>query len=86
VSFAPFRTNHHCGFCGDARFHPRETLDVKAALTGQLFRVIVLSAHRKVVVIYFESIFADQPKFPPAKLFPTFLPYAQKMLASVSFQ
>jgi hypothetical protein len=85
VSFAPFRTNHHCGFCTDTKFQPRETLDVKAALTGQLFRVIVVSAHRKVVVIYIESIFADQKKFPPSKLFPHFLPAAQKMLSAISF-
>ena len=82
VSIAPFRTNHHCGFC-DPR---RETLDVKAALKGQLFRVIVVSAHRKVVVIYIESIFADQKKHPPSKLFPTFLPAAQKMLSAISFR
>ena len=84
VSFAPFLANGHCGFCGDAKFEPRETHDVKAALEGQLFRVIVLTAHRKVLVIYIESIYAIQKKFPPAKLFPTFLPYAQKMLAGIS--
>jgi hypothetical protein len=87
VSFAPFRTNHHCGFCGDAKLQPhRETLDVKAALKGQLFRVIVVSAHRKVVVIYIESIYAIQKKHPPSKLFPTFLPAAQKMLSAISFR
>ena len=85
VSFAPFRTNHHCGYCGDTKFLPRETLDVKAALEGQLFRVIVVSVHRKVVVIYIESIYADQKQFPPSRLFPTFLPAAQKMLAAISF-
>jgi hypothetical protein len=37
------------------------------------------------VVIYLESGFADQPRFPPAKLFPTFLPYARQMLASLIF-
>jgi hypothetical protein len=85
VSFAPFRKNQHCGFCGDSKIDPRETLDVKAALKGQLFQVIVVSAHRKVIVIYIESIYAIQKKHPPSKIFPTFLPYAQKMLAHISF-
>jgi hypothetical protein len=85
VSFAPFRTNHHCGFCGDAKIDPRETQDVKVADEGELFRVIVVNAHGKVVVIYIESIYAAQKKFPPSKLFPTFLPAAQKMLATISF-
>jgi len=86
VSFAPFLTNHHCGFCGDVRFHPhRETLDVKAAGKGQLFRIIVLSVRSKTVIIYVESNYADQKNFPPAKIFPTFLPYARKMLAAISF-
>ena len=85
ISLAPFRINHHCGFCGDAKFDPRETFDVKAAREGQLFRLIVLTVHHKVVVIYIESIYPDQKKFPPTKLFPTFLPAAQKMLAATSF-
>lgn len=85
VSFAPFLPNHHCGFCGDAKIDPHETLDVKAAIKGQLFRIIVLSAHGKTVVIYVESTFPEQKKFPPTKIYPTFLPYAEKMLAAVSF-
>ena len=84
ISFAPFLTNHHCGFC-DAKIDPHETLDVKAALKGQLFRIIVLGAHGKTVVIYVESSYPEQKKFPPTKIFPTFLPYAEKMLAAVSF-
>jgi hypothetical protein len=40
---------------------------------------------RKTVVIYIESIFPVQKKFSPVKLIPTFLPYAQKMLAGISF-
>jgi hypothetical protein len=85
VSFAPFLTNHHCGFCGDAKFQPREAHDVKAAGKGERFRIIAFEARGKTVIVYIESIYADQPKFPPAKLFPTFLPYAQKMLANVTF-
>ena len=57
VSLAPFLTNHHCGFCGDARFQPhRETHDVKAAGRGQLFRIITLNVHGKTVIVYIESI------------------------------
>lgn len=83
ISLEPFLTNHHCGFCTHTMHN--ETQDVKFAGTGQVFRVIVVNAHGKVVVIYIESIFADQKKFPPAKLFPTFLPAAQKLLAGISF-
>jgi hypothetical protein len=83
VSLAPFATNHHCGFCTNTM--KGETQDVKFAGTGQVFRVIAINVRRKTVVIYLESIFADQPKFPPAKIFPTFLPYAQVMLAALAF-
>lgn len=82
ISVEPFLTNHHCGFCENT-LH-RETQDVKFAGVGQVFRIIVLNAHGTVVVIYIESIYADQKRFPPAKIFPTFLPYAQQMLASIS--
>jgi hypothetical protein len=66
-----------------------ETQDVKFAGEGQVFRVFVLNARGKVVVVYVESLFAGttaqaRKKFPTSKLFPTFLPYAQKMLASIS--
>jgi hypothetical protein len=84
VSLAPFLKNHHCGYCGDSQFQPRETHDVKAALKGQLFRIIVLRARGRTVVIYIESIYAVQKKHPPAKQFPTFVPYAQKMLAHIT--
>ena len=83
VSLEPFMTNHHCGFCTNTMH--RETQDVKYGALGQIFRIIVLNARGKVVVIYLESIYADQKKFPPAKLFPTFLPYAQKLLGGISF-
>jgi hypothetical protein len=84
VSFAPFLKNHHCGFCGDAKYQRRETHDVKAAVKGQLFRVIVLRAHGRTVVIYLESTYTGSKKHPPATTFPTFLPYANKMLAHIS--
>src|SRR5262249_14753559 len=83
VSFEPFVSNHHCGFCTHTMH--AETQDVKFGGLGQVFRIIVLNARGTVVVIYVESIYADQKKFPPAKIFPTFLPYAQKLLAGISF-
>jgi hypothetical protein len=58
---------------------------VKVAQPGQRFRIFVLRVHGKTVVIYVESIYADQKKYPPSKMFPTFLPYAQKKLAHISF-
>lgn len=84
VSLAPFLTNHHCGFCGDAKFQPRETQDVKVALRGQLFRFIVIAVRGKTVVIYLESS-GGSPKYPEARNFPTFLPYAQQMLTALRF-
>jgi hypothetical protein len=83
VSFAPFTTNHHCGFCNNTM--KGETKDVKFAGTGQLFRIIVADVRGKTIVIYLESNFADQPKFPPARIFPTFLPYARQMLSTLTF-
>lgn len=83
VSFAPFAPNHHCGFCTNTM--KGETQDVKFAGTGQLFRITVIGVRGKTVVIYAESDFALQPRFPPAKTYPTFLPYAQQMLAALHF-
>jgi len=37
------------------------------------------------LVIYIESNYADQKKYPPTKIFATFTPYAQKMLAGIWF-
>ena len=86
VSIDPFTVNHHCLFCGDAQKWPkRETKDVKFAGTGQLFHIVVIRVGGKTVVIYVESIYADQRRHPPAKIFPTFLPYADKMLATLRF-
>lgn len=86
VSIDPFTVNHHCLFCGDAQKWPNlETKDVKFAGTGQLFHIVVIRVRGKTVVIYVESIYGIQKKYPPAKLFPTFLPYANKMLATLRF-
>jgi hypothetical protein len=84
ATLAPFLANRHCGFCGDAKFQPRETHDVKAALTGELFRFVVIDVRGKTVVIYLEPAYnPNKSKFTYAKTFPTFLPYAQKMLAAL---
>ncbi len=84
VSLAPFTKNLHCGFCTNTMHG--ETQDVKFAGKGQIFRIIVLNVHGKVAVIYIESNFADQKRFPPANIFPTFLPYAKEMLANITFK
>jgi hypothetical protein len=83
ISLAPFTKNLHCGFC--TKTMHGETLDVKFAGKDQLFRIIVIAVRSKTVVIYLESNFADQPKSPPSKTFPTFLPYAKHMLATLAF-
>lgn len=86
VSIDPFTANHHCIFCGDAQTQPnKETKDVKFGGRGQLFHITVIRVRGKTVVIYVESIYADQRRHPPAQIFPTFLPYANKMLATLRF-
>jgi hypothetical protein len=86
VSIDPFTVSHHCLFCGDAQKWPnRETGDVKFAGTGQLFHIVVVRVRSKTVVIYVESNYADQRRHPPAEIFPTFLPYANRMLATLRF-
>jgi hypothetical protein len=66
-----------------------ETQDVKFALAGQVFRMIVLNAHGKVVVIYLESTYTGTTTAARGKttelFFATLLPAAQKMLAAISF-
>lgn len=81
LAIVPFTTNLHCGAC--TKTLHGETKDVKLGEPGERFRIIVLRAHGRTVVIYLESIYAD--KKASAKIFPTFLPYAQKMLAGTSF-
>jgi len=83
ISLAPFTTNRHCGFC--TKTMHGETRDAKFAGTGELFRIMALDVRGKTVVIYVESTFAIQPRFPPTKTFPTFLPYAKQMLAALRF-
>jgi hypothetical protein len=87
VSLAPFLANGHCGFCGDARFDPREAQDVKVARTGQVFRFIALKARGKTVVIYLESATDNTVKgFPGSATFPSFVPFANKLLSSLRFR
>jgi hypothetical protein len=83
LALVPFTTDRYCGYC--TKTLHGETKDVKVGKPGQRFRIIALDVRGKTVIVYLESIYADQKRFPPAKLFPTFLPYAQKMLANVSF-
>lgn len=84
ISLVPFTTNHHCGYC-TATMHG-ETQDAKFAAKDQLFRIIVVGVRGKTVVIYIESSYHDQPKYLPVETFPTFLPYAEKMLGALSFR
>ena len=64
-----------------------EPQDHKFAGEGQLFRIMVISVRGKTVVIYLESSFADSStrKYPPTTTFPTFVPFAQKLLATMTF-
>ena len=83
LSIAPFTVNRHCGFC-QKTLHG-ETKDLKVGQPGQLFRIIVLRTHGRTVVIYVESAYGAPKKHTIAEMFKTFLPYAQKMLAHISF-
>jgi hypothetical protein len=82
ISLAPFTTNRHCGYC-TATMHG-ETQDFKFEAKGELFRVVVIDVRGKTVVIYLETT-GSPPKYPATQVFPTFLPYAQKMLATLRF-
>jgi hypothetical protein len=81
ISLAPFTKNLHCGFCDQLG----EAEDYKFAGKGQLFRIIVLGVRGKTVVIYLESVFAVSRRHPTTQSFPTFLPFAQQMLATLRF-
>ena len=85
IALAPFTIQRSCGFCEDTRHG--ETQDYKFAGDGQLFRIMVISVRGKTVVIYLESSFSDSSnrKYPPTKTFPTFIPFAQKLLATMTF-
>jgi hypothetical protein len=81
IALAPFTANRHCGYCTDTMHG--ETQDFKFAAKDELFRIIVIDVRGKTVVIYLEST-GSPPKFPATQVFPTFLPYAQQMLATLS--
>jgi hypothetical protein len=86
IAFVPFTLEHQppCGFCTSTL---KETLDYKFAGKGQLFRIIVIDVRGKTVVIYLESMYDDAPNraHPPAQSFPTFVPYAERLLARMTF-
>jgi hypothetical protein len=82
ISLAPFTTNRHCGWCSSTM--QGETQDVKFAQKDELFRIMVIGVRGKTVVIYLESA-GRGPNSPSARVFPTFLPYAKKLLASMRF-
>jgi len=46
-------------------------------------RFAVIDSGDQVLVLDQAPTYAIQPRFPPTKTFPTFLPYAQKMLAAL---
>ena len=73
-----------CGFCTKTM---KDTLDYKFAGKGQLFRIYVIGVHGRTVVIYLESTYDDAPnrRHPPTESFPTFVPYAQRLLAGMTF-
>jgi hypothetical protein len=82
VSLVPFTANHHCGYCTHTMHG--ETLDAKFAAQGQLLRIIVFGVRGKTVVIYLEPLYnPNKGLFTYVKTFPTFLPYAQKMLSAL---
>jgi hypothetical protein len=83
LSINPFTVNHHCGFC--EKTDHGETRDTKVGEPGQLFRIFVLRVHGRTVVIYVESAYGAPKKKTIAEMFATFLPYARKMLAHISF-
>ena len=85
ISLTPFTVPYHCGFCEVVL--NGETQDNKFAGEGQLFRIIVAGVRGKTVVIYVESSLGDSTtrNNPPTVTFPTFLPFAQKMLSALRF-
>lgn len=85
IALAPFTRNVHCGWCNVTL--RGETRDYKFAGTGQLFRIMVIGVRGKTVVIYLESMYDESAnrRYPPAKVFPTFLPFAQRLLSTLAF-
>ena len=82
ISLTPFTTPHHCGYCEVTLNH--EGLDNRFAGKGQLLRIMAIDVRGKTVVVFLESDF-PQPGFPAEKTFPTFVPYAEKLLATLQF-
>lgn len=85
VALTPFTAPRRCGFC--TKTMHGETLDNKFAGKGQLFRIMVIGVRGKTVVIYLESSFdiSSNGSHTPTETFPTFLPYAQKLLSTLAF-
>jgi hypothetical protein len=83
ISVAPYTINRHCGFC--TRTMNGKTQDHKYAWKGEVLRVIIIDVRGTTVVIYLESAVANQPDYPDAEVFPTFLPYARQMLSTLEF-
>ena len=51
---------------------------------GQLLRIMAIDVHGKIVMVFLESDF-PQPGYPAEKTFPTFVPYAEQLLATLQF-
>jgi hypothetical protein len=85
IALTPFTTPLHCGWCTQTMHG--ETLDNKFAGKGQLFRIMVIGVRGKTVVIYIESSLSmsSTRNHPPAETFPTFLPFAQRLLSTLAF-
>ncbi len=82
ISLTPFTTPRHCGYCEVTLNH--EGLDNRFLGKGQLLRIMAIDVRGKTVLIYLESDF-PQPHYPAQKTFPTFVPYAEKLLATLQF-
>jgi hypothetical protein len=85
VALTPFTRPLRCGWCTHTMHG--ETLDNKFAGKGQLFRIMVIGARGKTVVIYIESSLdlSSNGSHTPTETFPTFLPYAKKLLSTLTF-
>ena len=82
ISLTPFTTPHHCGYCEVTLNH--EGLDNRFLGKGQLLRIMAIDVHGKTVLVFLESDF-PQPGYPAEKTFPTFIPYAEQLLATLQF-
>jgi len=82
ISLTPFTTPKHCGYCEVTLNH--KGLDNRFEGKGQLLRIMAIDVRGKTVLVFLESDF-PQPGYPAEKTFPTFVPYAQKLLATLRF-